>query len=256
MPLAIRSSRHSPGRTTWDTATTMRARPFGWRNGASSSWAQWSASGTKAWLCAKSQTTSACLEGRRKPRRTSRGHGISAHNTASSRPAECDACLGLGGLAILDGRHEEGLELLRNAVAAAPLYEGNESSHLLNASRRLIEALFTTNAIDELEPLVPRYRDAAKAETRRRGCLCYDELQSLLSAAQFHEARGCPQEAEREVRALLDLLRENRARVQDMLGVCQPMLSEASGQLQILDPETGNQELIESWALELAKLRS
>jgi hypothetical protein len=31
---------------------------------------------------------------------------------------ECQACMGLGALAIKEGRHEEGLELLRNALAA------------------------------------------------------------------------------------------------------------------------------------------
>jgi hypothetical protein len=54
------------------------------------------------------------------------------------------------------------------------------------------------------------------------------------------------------VRALLDLLRENRAAVQDMLVLCQPMLHHASVQLSILSSESGNEELIKCWALGLA----
>eukprot|EP00290_Baffinella_frigidus_P000412 CAMPEP_0180188116 /NCGR_PEP_ID=MMETSP0986-20121125/43921_1 /TAXON_ID=697907 /ORGANISM="non described non described, Strain CCMP2293" /LENGTH=45 /DNA_ID= /DNA_START= /DNA_END= /DNA_ORIENTATION= len=40
------------------------------------------------------------------------------------------------------GRHGEGVELLRNAVAAAPLNESDESSYELNALECFIEALF------------------------------------------------------------------------------------------------------------------
>ena len=57
------------------------------------------------------------------------------------------------------------------------------------------------------------------------------------------------------MRALLDLLRENRARVQDIAGSCLQILDDASAHLKVLDPETGNEELIESWAGELAQLR-
>jgi hypothetical protein len=56
------------------------------------------------------------------------------------------------------------------------------------------------------------------------------------------------------VRALLDLMRENRALVQDNLVPCQSLLQEASKHLQILDPELGEEELVKSVAAELAKL--
>jgi hypothetical protein len=105
---------------------------------------------------------------------------------------ECRACLGLASLAMFEERHEEALELYRNALAAAPLNEEDTTSYERTALNHLTRALVVTHGLDELEPLVPRYRDAAKAETRRRGCLCYDELQSLLSAAQFHEVLCTP----------------------------------------------------------------
>jgi len=57
-----------------------------------------------------------------------------------------------------------------------------------------------------------------------------------------------------EVRALLDLMRENRAAMQDMYARCQLILSEASAHLTALDPGLGDTELIESVAVELAQL--
>ena len=56
------------------------------------------------------------------------------------------------------------------------------------------------------------------------------------------------------MRALLDLLRDNEAAVQDVSGRCQILLSHASVHLKILDPEYGEEELIELVAAELAKL--
>ena len=57
------------------------------------------------------------------------------------------------------------------------------------------------------------------------------------------------------MRALLDLLRENRAAVQDMAARCIEMMDRARSELKVLDPETGDEELIESWAGERAQLR-
>jgi len=54
--------------------------------------------------------------------------------------------------------------------------------------------------------------------------------------------------------ALLDLMRQNEAVVQENLGQFEVMLQRASKNLQILDPERGVEELIESVAAELAKL--
>ena len=56
------------------------------------------------------------------------------------------------------------------------------------------------------------------------------------------------------MRALLDLLRENKAEVQTKPIFFQSLLQHASVHLKILDPEHGEEELIKSVAAELAKL--
>ena len=56
------------------------------------------------------------------------------------------------------------------------------------------------------------------------------------------------------MRALLDLVRENETRVQDISGSCQDLLRLAASNLTILDPEHGEEELIELVAAALAKL--
>jgi len=57
------------------------------------------------------------------------------------------------------------------------------------------------------------------------------------------------------VRALLDLVRENKAAVQDQLCAFKGLLVLASVQLKILDPGYGEEELIKSMATEVAILR-
>ena len=56
------------------------------------------------------------------------------------------------------------------------------------------------------------------------------------------------------MRALLDLMRGNEAAVQDLSDRCQNLLRNASADLKILDPEHGEEELIELVAAALAKL--
>jgi len=70
------------------------------------------------------------------------------------------------------------------------------------------------------------------------------------------QARGKSQEAAREVRALLDLMREKETRLQEMASPCAAMLEHASSYLDILDPEVGEEELIQAVAAEVAKLRA
>jgi len=70
------------------------------------------------------------------------------------------------------------------------------------------------------------------------------------------QARGKPQKAAREVRALLDLMREDETRVQEKAAACQELLERASLNLTILDPEVGEEELIQAVAAEVAKLRA
>ena len=100
---------------------------------------------------------------------------------------ECDACLGLGALAAYEGRMQEGLDLLRNALAAADLAESDEQQFQLNTLRLLIPLLFDPSTMGELEPLVVRYQKAAEAYSRKRGRLDFMELQSRLYCARLHE---------------------------------------------------------------------
>ena len=101
---------------------------------------------------------------------------------------ECQACLGLGALAVCAGRHEEGVDLLRNALAASSLCEDEDDTFLeLKVLAELISALFQTHEIDEVELLFLRYREAAKTESRKDGRVCFFELQSLYVSARLLE---------------------------------------------------------------------
>ena len=68
------------------------------------------------------------------------------------------------------------------------------------------------------------------------------------------QARGEPQEAAREVRSLLDLMRENEAAVRTLAAVCALVLEIARKTLKILDPEVGEEELIQAVAAAMANL--
>ena len=83
------------------------------------------------------------------------------------------------------GRHEEGVDLLRNALAASSLRE-NEDDTIMELSV-LSDALLQTRAIDEVETLLPRYREAAKAESRKLGRVTQWESQVLLVSARLLE---------------------------------------------------------------------
>jgi len=82
---------------------------------------------------------------------------------------ESKACIGLGMAAVAEGRDEEGVALLRNALVAAELNELDSPGFELDALQYLIDALFQTNLIDEVEPLVLRFREAAKAHSEKQG---------------------------------------------------------------------------------------
>jgi len=99
---------------------------------------------------------------------------------------ESTACEGLGSAAMQEWRDEEGLALLRNALVAAELNELDDPKYEQVALHSLIVALFHTNSIDEAEPLVLRYREAAKTESGEVG-VCFAEFESLLFLAQLHE---------------------------------------------------------------------
>ena len=78
------------------------------------------------------------------------------------------------------------MALLRNALVAAELNELDDPRYELDALKSLISALFSTKLIDEVEPLVLRYREAAKAQSEKKG-VCFPEFNSLLYSAHLHE---------------------------------------------------------------------
>ena len=101
---------------------------------------------------------------------------------------ESKACVGLGEAAMKEGRHEEGVALLRNALVAAELNELDDPQYELDALKSLVYALFATNSIDEVEPLVLRYREATKAiESYREAGFCVLEFDSIILSARLHE---------------------------------------------------------------------
>ena len=103
--------------------------------------------------------------------------------------AECSACLGLGKAAIEEGRGEEGVDLLRNAMAAARI---SENEDVISALAALTSTLVDIDAIDEAENLMEEYREAAKAVSRMKGCLNPSEIQSLVTSARVHEVLSIP----------------------------------------------------------------
>jgi hypothetical protein len=89
---------------------------------------------------------------------------------------------------MMEGRHEEGVELLRNALVASSLREDeNDNIMELQVLSQLTDALFLEHEIDEVAPLVLRFREAAAALSLRDGCVCFWELQSLYASARLHE---------------------------------------------------------------------
>ena len=101
---------------------------------------------------------------------------------------ECGACCGLGHMAMVEGRHEEGVELLQNALAASSLLEDEDDTKMeLTVLYPLTDALFRTHEIDEVEPLVLRFREVAEARSLRDERVCFWELASLYASARLHD---------------------------------------------------------------------
>ena len=86
-----------------------------------------------------------------------------------------------------EGRHEEGVALLRNSLVAAELNELDNPTFELASLTALIKAFFTAHAIDEAEPLVLRHREAAEARSETQGGVCSAALESVLFHARLHE---------------------------------------------------------------------
>lgn len=83
---------------------------------------------------------------------------------------ESTACQALGQQAMQAGRHEEGVKLLRDGLAAAQLAE-KESNYKWNipALYTLIDALFESNAIQDVETLFQRMAEVCPLDMPLKG---------------------------------------------------------------------------------------
>ena len=99
---------------------------------------------------------------------------------------ECESCFGLGNMARAEGRDDEGLVLLRHALVFA-LCEGDANGIELRVLHAFTDALFQANAIDEVEPLVARFREVAQTVSDKQGRPCFGVFHSLYTSAQLHE---------------------------------------------------------------------
>ena len=100
---------------------------------------------------------------------------------------ESKACRGLGVWATKEGRLEEGVALMRNAVVAGQLNELDHPSFEFEALDPLICTLFETDGIEEVDPLVLRFRELAKAQSEEAGGFSHAEARSFLFSARLHE---------------------------------------------------------------------
>mmetsp|Transcript_48962 Transcript_48962/g.111528 ORF Transcript_48962/g.111528 Transcript_48962/m.111528 type:complete len:271 (+) Transcript_48962:1-813(+) len=167
---------------------------------------------------------------------------------------ESRRCLGLGLVALEEKRDKDGMELLWNSLVAARLDEIEDGLSELSALTVLIPVLTTRKELDEAEPLVLRFREAAKEQSRKLGQFSSQELEGIYLSAKLQKARGKPHEAVNELRSLLDLLRANTAAVREtVLPMRQELRVRVSWLLKELFEESGEQELI-SMHHELVKL--
>ena len=70
------------------------------------------------------------------------------------------------------------------------------------------------------------------------------------------QENGKPQEVEREVRRMLDMMVEDNDKVATVAAMCEQALPVACGLLKILNEKNGDQELVQAAQATLTKLRS
>ena len=90
-------------------------------------------------------------------------------------------------MARAEGRDDEGMALLRNALVCVPLCEGGAKDIEMRVLHAFTDALFHTHAIDEVEPLVARFRAVAQTVSDKQGRPCYYFFYSFYTSARLHE---------------------------------------------------------------------
>jgi len=201
---------------------------------------------------------------------------------------ESVACIGLGNAMMSTNRHVEGMRMLENGLVAANLNEMDEPQYELDALKSLLDACFQkldaclhiepvrafvlTNGVwkrssprtpyqkkwtDKAETLLPRYQEAAKAESKKEG-VCVSEFISLYYSARIHQEHTNPDKAAEDVRALLDLIHKNEKAVQKYATAHESVLRWASKNLDVLDSGSvfGDKKLIEAVASTVNKFKN
>jgi len=177
---------------------------------------------------------------------------------------EFRASAALGQMAIEEGLHQEGADLLRHALAALLKDEAGDAGsendadrdfRELNVLAHFADALLTINAFDELEDLLPRFREKANPNPveQTTGHLHF-QLTLHYLGARLHEARGEAGETERELHALIDFSRENAGMPDPMKEHLSSLLWKAFKHLTILNEDSAAEGLIAAVGNELATL--
>jgi tetratricopeptide (TPR) repeat protein len=122
---------------------------------------------------------------------------------------ECKACLGLGRIAMKEGRLQEGLELLQNALCASSLLlpEDNPREYEINAFYWLIDALFDTGDIDEAEKLMVRM--AATVKQDEKDYIQINDMRVMIDKTRLYQTRGQHQAAVGQIQTLLAKVRKD-----------------------------------------------
>ena len=80
---------------------------------------------------------------------------------------ESQACNALGALAFDQGRREDGLGLMRNAIIAGKLNEFEDPADELHAMNQIMEPLFKESEIDEITGMMSRYQELSLQKEKR-----------------------------------------------------------------------------------------
>ena len=115
--------------------------------------------------------------------------------------AECGACLGLGRVALKQGRTQEAEELFRVSLSTLDFVEDNVPSFPLTVLARSVNLAFarlllTTERFEDAGPSVQRLRELSEEEPDPKNAIHFD---ARLLAVEFHLKRGDRGEADKEV---------------------------------------------------------
>ena len=164
------------------------------------------------------------------------------------------SCLALGVSARDEDRQFEAAAFFRTAVAAAA---HDNSASELGCCSQLIDALLELNSIDEAETFIQRLSRIIQRVpgSDLKGPASVYQLSYHQQSARVLEARGNFLKAEREVRKMIELIHANESDVRKFRTTFLHILEVANKKLKVLDPETGNKNLVKSMS-ELACVRA